>query len=160
MVKVTPPVLTVTVDVPPASAISSGLAVTLSVSSSSSVIVRVTSAGAFAGPLSGTLPDTVTVLSAASRVLSRAVMVTVPVLSVALAAKLRVLFVLSVKSLDVAGCTAAAATVTANGVLEALVTDAVTVLTPPLSPIDSGVSFSVTRGEVSIRHTGTRSPTT
>ena len=77
--------------------------------SSSSVIVSVASAG-FATPPPLAVAETVTVLFGASTSLSTAVMVTVPVLEVAPAAMVRVV-PLRVKSLAIAGDTAAAATV-------------------------------------------------
>ena len=70
--------------------------------------------------------------------LSTAVMVTVPVLTVAFAAKVRTLLVLSMKSPVPAGGTVD--TVTVNGSADACSTVAVTVLEPPFSEIESGVN--------------------
>ena len=142
---VTPPVLTVTVAVPPFSAITPGSAVTAHSGVSSSVMVSVTAAGAAtAGML--TVPDTVTFLSGAPNWSFTAVTVTVPVLSVRYAAKLSVVASLSVKSAAVAGSTGCAATVTVYGSVNAAVAVAVTRLTPPSSAIASGASRSVTDG--------------
>ena len=88
-------------------------------------------------------------------------MVTVPVLTVAFAAKVRTLFALIVKSRSWAGDTASADTVTVNSVsVDPCSTVAVTVLEleAPLSEIESGVSTSVTIGAESVRHTMTLSP--
>ena len=71
--------------------------------------------------------------------------VTPPVLSVASAAKLSVA-PSRVKSLDDPGSTARAETVTVKASAEAGATVAVTLPTPPSSPIESGVSTSVTSG--------------
>ena len=114
-------------------------------SSSSRVSVR------FAGavtPVADTVPETVTVLSAASTSLSTPVIVTVPVLVVAFSAKLRTRFALRRKSAATAGDTAAAATVTVKAAAEAGDTVAVTVLTPPFSPIEPSDSARVTAGVV------------
>ena len=88
---------------------------------SSSVIVSVCAAGAFATALFDTVPDTVTVLSAASTSLFSAVTVTNPVLTVALASNVSTGLSLNVKS--PAGV---ADTVTVNGVPAASGTVAVT----------------------------------
>ena len=143
----------VTVETPPSSEIDDGVStnVTLGVApgaSSSSAMVSVASAGA-SMPAGDTLPDTRTVLSAPSTSLSTAAIVTSPVLSVALAAKLRVAPD-SVKSASVAGASAVAATVTVNASADATVAVAVTVAVPPSSPIESGVNTSVTRGAASL----------
>ena len=111
---------------------------------SSSVIVSVTAAGASA-PESETVPETVTVLSGASTGLSIAVIVTVPLLRVAFAAKLKVV-PSSSKSPATAGDTASANTVTVNACHEAGDAVAVTVPTPPFSLIEPGESDSVTTG--------------
>ena len=97
--KVESTVLTVRVASPPSSAIVAGLTPKLSCgAASSSVIVSVTSSGARNSVPLDSSPFTVMVLSRAWTLLSFAAMVTVPVLSVALAAKLRTLLVLRVKS--------------------------------------------------------------
>ena len=119
--------------------------VTPAASSSSRVSVR------FAGAVTlvaDTVPETVTVLSAASTSLSTPVIVTEPVLVVAFSAKLRTWFALRRKSAATAGDTAAAATVTVKAAAEAGDTVAVTVLTPPFSPIESADSTRVTVGVV------------
>ena len=155
------PVLTVIVDSPPSSSISSGATERLSTGSgSSSVIVNSMSAGAVGRAPDDSSPFTVTVLSGASTLLSFAVMVTAPLLSVAFAAKVRTLFVLSMKSPVPAGDTGSADTVTVNGSADPCSTVAVTVLEPPFSEIESGVNTNVTFGAASVRHTLTLSPTT
>ena len=114
-------------------------------SSSSRVSVR------FAGAVTlvaDTVPETVTVLSAASTSLSTPVIVTEPVLVVAFSAKLRTRLALRRKSAATAGDTAAAATVTVKAAAEAGDTVAVTVLTPPSSPIEPADSARVTVGVV------------
>ena len=108
-----------------------------------SAIVSVTSAGAFT-PVPDTAPETITVLSAAYAALSTPVIVTMPVLEVALAAKLRTLFALRLKSAATAGATGVAYTVTVNAVAEAGDTVAVTVPISPSSPIESSDSARVT----------------
>ena len=89
-----------------------------------------------------------TVLFAASTSLSTAVTVTVPVLSVAPAAMVRVLLAVTVKSPVAAGDTAAAATVRVTAWLDAPLREAVTVvaLSSPDSSMDVGVSLSLTTG--------------
>ena len=82
-----------------------------------SVMVRVTSAGPSTPVTPATVPDTVITLSSSLSLLPAGVMVTVPVLSVALGAKLRVVLALSLKAESVAGNTAAAETVTVNAVV-------------------------------------------
>ena len=142
------PVVTVTVAVPPFSAIVAGSTSSVSSgASSSSMIVSVASAGA-ATPSSDTTPDTRSVLSAVSTPLFTAVIVTSPVLSVAPAAKLSVPPD-SAKSPATAGASGAAATVTVNGSVDAADSVAVTLPTPPSSPIESGLSTSVTSGTAS-----------
>ena len=96
------------------------------------------------GPL--TVPLTVTCLSGLSTVSSTAVIVTVPVLCVSPAAIARSRFVLSAKSLATAGEAADAEILTVTGSLAGGLRVAVTVLTPPSSPIRAGVSTSVTAG--------------
>ena len=109
------------------------------------MIINVTSTGASA-PDNDTVPDTRTILSGESTALSTAVIVTVPVLFVALAAKLSVVPA-SMKSPATAGETADVDTVTVKASDEAGETIAVTVLTPSSSLIICGVSNSVTTGE-------------
>ena len=87
-----------------------------------------------------------TSLSGASTLLSAAVIVTLPVLDVASAVIVSFLFVLNEKSPATAGDTATADTVTSTASLDARLSVAVTVLTPPFSPISAGVSTSVTVG--------------
>ena len=136
----------VTVLAPPFSEIEDGLSARLTVGTpSSSVIVSVSSPG-FDTPPPLAAPDTVTVLSAASTALSAAVIVTVPVLAVAPAAMVSVLLVESVKSPDNAGETAAADTVTVTCALDAADSVAVTVLAPPFSEIEDGLSARLTVG--------------
>ena len=93
--------------------------------------------------------DTVTVLSGASTLLSTPVMVTTPVLAVASAAIVSVVLVLSAKSPATAGDTAVADTVTVVAWLDAPLSVAVTVLTPPFSVTEAGLSTSVTLGVAS-----------
>ena len=156
--KVEPAVLTVTAASPPSSAIVAGLTDRVSSgAASSSVIVRATSSGARRSAPLDSSPLTWMVLSGVSTLLFTAVMVTVPVLSVALAAKLRIPLVLREKSASTAGESGAADTVTVKGVSEAVGTVAVTVLLAPFSEIESGVRVSVTRGLSSTRHTLTQS---
>ena len=155
------PVLTVTVDVPASSLISFGSTERLSSGgSSSSSIVRVTGEGGVGRAPADKSPETAIVLPGSYTSLSSAVIVTVPVLSVAFAAKVRTVFVLTLKSLATAGSTAAADTVTVNGSADPSATVAVTAVDPPFSSIESGVSTSVTGGAASVRHTGTLSSTT
>ena len=84
-------------------------------------------------------------------------MVTVPVLTVAFAAKLSTRLALRVKSAATADAFAAAATVTVYGSGDATDAVAVTVLTPLFSEMEAGSSFSVSvgRGPEPTRHTGT-----
>ena len=86
--------------------------------------------------------------------------VTVPVLSVAFAAKVRIVFELIRKSSFTAGSSAAADTVTVNASADPSAAVAVTVVVPSFSVIESGVRTSVTGGAASVRHTGTLSPDT
>ena len=80
----------VTVLTPPSSLIICGVSISVTTGEdSSSVIIKVTSTGASA-PVNDTVPDTLTILSGESTALSTAVIVTSPVLFVALAAKLKV----------------------------------------------------------------------
>ena len=113
--------------------------------SSSSVIVSVASDG-FATPPPLAIPDTVTSLFGASTALFTAVIVTVPVLAIEPAAIVSVLLVESVKSPETAGFTAAADTVTVTAALDAALRLAVTVLDPPFSEIDEGLSARLTVG--------------
>ena len=112
---------------------------------SSSVMVSVLLAGLDTPPPLDE-PDTVTVLSAASTLLSTAVIITVPVLDVEPAAIDSVLFVDRLKSPDTAGLTALAETVTVTAAVAAEDSVAVTVLDPPFSEIEDGLSTSVTVG--------------
>ena len=152
-VKVTPPVLTVTVAVlvSPLSAIVDRSTVTCHTGASSSVMVSLSSGGAET-PSALTAPATVTCLSGVCTELSTAVTVTVPLLSVALAAKLSVVLSLSLKSLSVSGSgsvstgAAVTVTVTVNGSVAAGATVAVTRLTPPSSAISCSDSSSDTIG--------------
>ena len=74
---------------PPSSLIICGVSISVTTGEdSSSVIIKVTSVGASA-PVNDTVPEILTILSGESTALSTAVIVTSPVLSVALAAKLR-----------------------------------------------------------------------
>ena len=82
----------------------------------------------------------------ASTSLFTAAIVTVPVLAVAPAAIVSFRFVVSVKSPSTAGLTAAADTVTSTATLDAPLRRAVTVLSPPFSPIDVGFSVRLTVG--------------
>ena len=109
-------------------------------------MVSVASDGA-AAPLPPTaVAETVTALSGASVALSTGVIVTVPVLVVEPAKMFSVVAVLSEKSPDTAGDTAAADTVTVVASLAALSSVAVTVATPPFSEIDDADNASVTTG--------------
>ena len=123
-------------------------AVTATVSVSSSVIVSVLSAGAATPFPPVTEPDTVTSLSGASTALSTAVKVTVPVLVVWPAAIVSVV-PLCLKSPDTAGGTGVAETVTVATSPDAALRVAVTVLTPPFSLIEDGVSTRLTAGPTS-----------
>ncbi len=107
-------------------------------SASSSRMVNSTSSGP-ATPAAPTSPDTVISRSAVSTVSSAAVTVTVPVLAVASAAKLRVVFELRLKSDAVAGLTGDAVTSTVKAVSEAGSAAAVTVAAP-LSATAAGLS--------------------
>ena len=114
----------------------------LEASSSSSSVSSATSGAV--KRVSETLPWIRTCLSGASTTLSTPVTVTSPVLSVALAAKLSV-----VPASSKSAATPSALTVTSSGISEGPVSVAVTVLTPPFSEMESGVSTSVTAGAVS-----------
>ena len=138
----------VTVLDPPLSEIEDGLNTSVTVGASSSVMVSVWFEGFDTSPPL-TVPNTVTVLFGASTLLFTAVIVTVPVLAVEPAAIDSVLFSVSVKSPDTAGLTALAETVTVMAALEAPDSVAVTVLDPPFSEIEDGVSTSVTTGSSS-----------
>ncbi len=113
---------------------------------SSSVIVRVLSAG-FATPLPpDAVADTVTDLLGASTALFTALMLTFPVLVVAPAAMVSVSFALSVKSAPTAGDTAAADTTSVTFSLDTPLSVAVTTVESPFSPIDAGLSARATVG--------------
>ena len=111
---------------------------------SSSVIVRVTSDGADARLPAATVADTVTRLSGASVVSFTDVIVTVPVLVVALAAIVSVVVADSVKSPATAGDTASAETVIVVAVVAGRFSVAVTVETLAFSEIDAGDKTNVT----------------
>ena len=136
----------VTVLDPPFSEIEDGLNTSVTVGvPSSSVMVSVWFEGFETLPPLAT-PDTVTVLFGASTELSTAVIVTVPVLAVLPAAIVSVVFVDRLKSPATAGLTALADTVTVTAALDACDSAAVTVLDPPLSDIEDGLSDSDTVG--------------
>ena len=90
--------------------------------------------------------DTVTVFSSAWSLLSSAVIVTVPVLVVVVAAMISVSAPDSVKSLAVAGDTGVAETVIVVTALDGCDRVALTVETPPFSEMDEGISTNVTVG--------------
>ena len=132
------------------SVVVSSVADTFTPAVSSSVMVRLTSAGALTPRAFSAVADTVTCLSSASTALSIAAIVTVPVLTVSHAAMVRTVFSLKVKSEVVAGDTGSAETVTVVSSLDAGSSDAVTVADPPLSDIDALFeSASVTTGVAS-----------
>ena len=136
----------VTVLIPPFSPIDDGLSTRLNVGApSSSVIVSVWDDGAETPWPPVTEPETVTVLSGASTALFTAVTVTVPVLVVWPDAIVSVA-PNSVKSPETAGDTADAETVTTTDALDVPLSAAVTVLTPPFSPIDDGLSTRLNVG--------------
>ena len=136
----------VTVLEPPFSEISSGARTRVTVGVASlSVIVSVWFAGADTPLPPDTEPLTVTVLSGACTSLSRAVIVTVPVLVVEPAPIVSVVPAW-VKSADDAGDVD---TVTVTSSLDAPVSVAVTTLWPSFSEISAGVSTSVTVGVAS-----------
>ena len=110
------------------------------------MIVRVFGAGAAKSVKPLTVAETVTSLSDASSLLSLPVTVTVPVLSARPAAMVSSRPVLSSKSPETAGDTAAADTATRTSSLVAWLSSAVTVLTPWFSEISSGERTSVTVG--------------
>ena len=116
--------------------------------SSSSVIVSVTDEGCVIPCELVAVPDTVTLLSASSRVLSTAVTVTVPLLLVAPAVIVSVGLALSVKSVAAVAAPAAATTVTVVSSDDARSRLAVTVaeLVAPLSAIEVRDSARVTVG--------------
>ena len=116
--------------------------------SSSSAMVRVRFAGPVTRSSLAALPETVTLLSCSSFVLSTAAMVTVPLLVVAPAAMVSVFAVLSAKSPAAAFAPADAATVTVVSAVHALSSVAVTVavLPVPLSSMVEAERASVTTG--------------
>ena len=134
-----------TVDVPPFSEIDAGFSDSVAFgAASSSVIVRVTLGGLLVRPrLSDAVPDTLTLLSGASVSLSLAVTVTTPALVVAVAAKVSVVAALSVKAVPDPGD---ADTVSVTATVDGRSSVAVTVATPPFSPIDDADSSSVVCG--------------
>ena len=145
--------VTVTIVAPAPSGTLAGetLSVTAVEPTSSSVIVRVFESGPVTLSVFVAVPETVTVLFAASTLLSTAVIVIVSVLVISPAAIVRVV-PLSEKSAGTAGLTAAAETCMVVGAVNDVSSVAVTVLVPPLSDIEAGVSTSVTTG---ITGTGT-----
>ena len=106
-------------------------------------MVSMTLSGSAMPPLL-TFPDTLTVLSAASRSLLLAMMVTVPVLAVFPAAIVSSRFVLRVMSFGFAGRTGMVATVIVMSRSAFAFSIAVTVATPPSSLMDVLSSFSFT----------------
>ena len=118
--------------------------------SSSSAMFRVCSDGCAIPCVLVATPETSTSRSGWSMVLSLAVTVTVPVLSVAPAAIRRTLFELSVKSFPSAASTGAAETAITVSSLEARSSFAITVLFPPFSGIEAGVRTSVACGVSSL----------
>ena len=123
--------------------------------SSSSVSVSVMVAG-FAMPPLVTVPDTLTVLFAASKSLSFAVMVTVPVLVVVPAAMVSIRLAPQEMSRGRAGLTAIAFTVMVMARSAGPFSVAVTVAMPPFSLMDALSSASVTaRSSSSVTSTET-----
>ena len=116
---------------------------------SSSVSVSVTSDGSVTLLPPDTVPETVTDLLSASTSLLFAVTVTVPELVVSPAAIVNVFAFDNAKSAATAPVPAAAATVTVAASLDTSESVAVTVDTPPASPIDVGDNASATVGNVS-----------
>ena len=116
---------------------------------SSSVMVSVLFEGAVTARSFAAVADTVTLLFPPATLLSLAVIVTVPVLAVDPAAMVSV-EPLSVKSAATAGETAIADTVSVVASLDARSSVAVTVLDPPSSEIDVGLSTSVAAGVASL----------
>ena len=116
---------------------------------SSSVMASVRFEGAVTARAFAAVAETVTFLSPSATVLLVAAIVTVPVLAVAPAAMVSVepLFVKSFGSVLVP---AAAETVTVVSSLDGWSRVAVTVLVPPFSEIEAGVSTSVTVGVASL----------
>ena len=141
----TPLSVAVTVVESPFSEIEAGLSTSDTVGvASSSLIVKVWSAG-FATPLPpDAVADTVTDLSGASTRLFTPLIVTVRVLVVAPAAIVKVSFVLSVKSSATVGETAVADTTSVTSSLDGALSVAVTVVESPFSRIDDGLSTSST----------------
>ena len=93
-----------------------------------------------------TVAEIVTCLSEVPTSLSTAVMVTVPLLVCEPAAMVSVLFVLRLKSDEVAGDTAVAATVRVTAWLDTALSVAVTLLVPPFSEIEDELKDSDTVG--------------
>ena len=140
----------VTVVESPFSPIEAGLNTSVTVGvASSSVIVRVWSAGATTPRPPEAVADTVTDLSGASTALFTALILTVRVLVVAPAAIVSVSFVLSEKSAATAGDTASADTTRVTLSLDGALSVAVTVVESPFSPIEVGLNTSVTVGVAS-----------
>ena len=116
--------------------------------SSSSVIARVTDDGAVTPWVFAAAPETVTLLSGSSALLSEAVIVTVPVLLVAPAAMVSVLFALREKSDASVSVPAVAETVIVVSALDGRFREAVTVveLVAPLSAMEGRDRARVTVG--------------
>ena len=130
--------MALTVETPAFSDTDAGFSDSVAVgAASSSAIASVTDGGVLVRPrLSEAVPETVTALSGASVASFTAVTVTRPVLVVALAANVSAVPVLKVKSPATAGDTAVAATVTVTATADCRSSVAVTVATPPFSPIE------------------------
>ena len=139
----------VTVDTSPFSRIDGGMSTRAAVAvASSSASVSVASAGAATPWPPVAVPETVTVLFAASTSLFTAATVTRPVLTVAPAAIVSSVPV-CVKSPATAGDTAAVATVTVAATLDGPDSVAVTVAMPPFSEIEAGARARPATGNVS-----------
>ena len=131
---------------PPFSAMPAGFSTRVTAGApSSSVMVTVRGAGAATPRPPATAPVTRTILFGPSQVSSRAVMVTLPVLVVLPAAMVSSVLP-SVKSAAVAGACATAAIVTVVSSDDGWPRRAVTLLSPPFSPITAGPSTSLSTG--------------
>ena len=155
----------VTLAVPPFSPMEDELRSRVTVgAASSSVMVRVWLKGALTPSPPLTAADTVTDLSGASTLLSTPVMVTAPVLLVDPAAMVRVLLDAMVKSPLTAGDTGDAETTTVTSWEEAPLSEAVTLVVPPFSPMEDELRLRVTVGAasssvmVSVKATGSVTP--
>ena len=146
--------VTVTIRSPPVASSGMLAGATLSVSvveaASSSVMVRVCGSGPVTPTVFVAMPETVTVLSAASTLLFAAVIVTVPELVVSPAVIVRVV-PLSEKSAATAGMTGTAEITMVVTTLDGVSSVAVTVLVPAFSGIEAGLSTSVTVGVTATR---------